>query len=92
MNACGYVAAVDSDSPLVSTESRPLSKLREGECFYFVVDVENGRVKADAIRWRYIGERASFDGPKCMIRKEGEDSPSSNIAWSAFCLVCPCEY
>ena len=83
---------MDPDSPIVSVESRPLSKLREGQCFYFVADVEEGRVKAGAIRWRFIGERASFDGPKFMIRKEEEDSPTANIAWSAFCLVCPCEY
>jgi hypothetical protein len=78
------------DSPHIP-KSRPLCKLRDGQCFYFVADKDEGLVKIDAVRWRYIGERASWDGPKFMIMKADDSQSAEKLAWSGLCLVCPCD-
>lgn len=74
-----------------ASQGLPLLELRDGEKFYFVADIDNGKPKAEAIRWKYVGRRASWDGPQHFIARDTPPSSGSHFPWSGGSMVCRCE-
>jgi len=72
-----------------ASQGLPLLELRDGECFYFVTDLDDGRPKADAVRWKYVGQRASWDGPQHFIKRDSPPASGSQFPWSGGSIVCP---